>query len=175
MVLLISIFGYNGNCAVYAGTGRKYAAREAVFISTASGLGMECQLGLSYARIRATDCTRDTSSDEAQDSDREVQIVGQQLWQGVGKRWVRDVGFAPARASAVTNKCRQSRQVQTRHTCSCAGHYVIAGADGEVRRTCIVSGTVLYFDTGGLQIDEHVGVPLDAGNGVYKCWWHSWS
>ena len=149
MVLPISIFGYNGNCAVYAGTGRRYAARETVFISTASSLGIQCQLGLSYARIRATDGTRDTSSDKAQDSDREVQIAGQQLWQGVGKRWVRDVSFAPARASAVTNKYRQSRQVQTRRTCSCAGHCVIAGAGGEVRRTCIVSGTVLWSDRGG--------------------------
>ena len=149
MVLAISVFGYNGNCAVYAGTGRTYAARETVFISTASSLGIQCQLRLSDARIRATDGTRDTSSHKAQNSDRQVQIASQQLWHGVGKRWVRDVSFAPARASAVTNKCRQSRQVQTRHTCSCAGHYVIAGADGEVRRTCIVSGTVLWSHKGG--------------------------
>ena len=149
MVLAISVFGYNGNCAVYAGKGRKDAGGETVFISTASGLGMECQLGLSYARIRTAGCTRGTSSDKAQDSDREVQMVDQQLRQGVGKRWVRDVSFAPVRASAVTNKYRQSRQVQTRRTCSCAGHCVIAGAGGEVRRTCIVSGTVLRSQNGG--------------------------
>ena len=118
MVLAISVFGYNGNCAVYAGKGRKDAGGETVFISTASGLGMECQLGLSHARIRAAGCTRGTPSDAAQDSDREVQMVGQQLREGVGKRWVSDVSSAPARASYVTHICRQGSQVQTSRTCS---------------------------------------------------------